>query len=573
MAGLESSDPRPARRHSERVEEFAEGDRRRARGTGVLVGARVGDDEGLLSRHHGVEEELAILAARIALAGDRRPCKGVVAVGSARAREDAVIEPDETDDAVRDRAHRHHRADRQGAGAEVRARGPPAQVLAQQRVQIRQPKPRRPAPSRSRRVDASELGRELGELPRLVAPHVGEPQDALTQGRDPVGSVLAGPQRRQGAAQAVDELREATGEIDVGAVEVVQGQRRAEVVVITPVERRPDEDPVHAGAPRVLPEVAQLVVTPMLLVQPPAHGDRVDPVVEAVEVVVVEAEAAAHRGRTRQVEHLTAGEATAGQDDETRRELQERIRLPRRPIGQTHPESMCRVSRARQIGRCSCIGGWTDGSRTDGGVGGLPALVASLGGQERAQAEAGVDERREGLDIRTHDEDVARLQTRIVGEEARDDIAQDVDLSGRAVARMDLHRAVARGDDTSRANRVVGLVIGAQIGLEPLQQGRWRARAGLRIEDGEFVGAWWIGQRWIEQSWIERGCIERGCIEQGRVEQVVLRRVRGEGALQLAGVATQAGEERVADHLDAAVLRPGHRSVGDLGRDRGPGGR
>ena len=58
-----------------------------------------------------VEEQLAVLAARVALAGERRAAEDVVAVDRVAAREDAVVEADQADHPVRHRAHRHHRAD------------------------------------------------------------------------------------------------------------------------------------------------------------------------------------------------------------------------------------------------------------------------------------------------------------------------------------------------------------------------------------------------------------------------------------------------------------------------------
>ena len=76
--------------------------------TGVLVGAGVGDDQRLAGREHRVEQQLAVLAARVALPGQRVAGEHVVAVADAGAREDAVVETDQADHPVRHRAHRHH---------------------------------------------------------------------------------------------------------------------------------------------------------------------------------------------------------------------------------------------------------------------------------------------------------------------------------------------------------------------------------------------------------------------------------------------------------------------------------
>ena len=55
----------------DRVEDLAEGHGGRPDRPGVLVRPGVGDDEGLGGREHGVEQQLAVLAADVALAGHR----------------------------------------------------------------------------------------------------------------------------------------------------------------------------------------------------------------------------------------------------------------------------------------------------------------------------------------------------------------------------------------------------------------------------------------------------------------------------------------------------------------------
>ena len=59
-----------------------------------------------------------------------------------------------------------------------------------------------------------------------------------------------------------------------------------------------------------------------------------------------------------------------------------------------------------------------------------------------AEPETGDDQRRVGLDVRTHDEDVAWFEGLVVGEQTEQHFAQDVDLAGGAVAAVHLHRAV-----------------------------------------------------------------------------------------------------------------------------------
>ena len=60
-----------------------------------------------------------------------------------------------------------------------------------------------------------------------------------------------------------------------------------------------------------------------------------------------------------------------------------------------------------------------------------------------AETEAGDDQWRVGLDVRAHDEDVAGFERLVVGEQAEQHFAQDVDLAGGSVAAVHLHRAVS----------------------------------------------------------------------------------------------------------------------------------
>ena len=80
------------------------------------------------------------------------------------------------------------------------------------------------------------------------------------------------------------------------------------------------------------------------------------------------------------------------------------------------------------------------------------------------EPEAGRDQRRVGLDVGAHHEDVAGLEGRVVVEQADQHLPQHVDLTRGAVARVDLEAAV----------------VGSRTGGAPRRRGRgWRAgRAG-----------------------------------------------------------------------------------------------
>ena len=108
----------------EGVQQFEEGHRWWSVRAGVLVGAGVGDHQGLGGGEDRVEQQLAVLGPDVALTGRRLAGQRVVAVHQIAAREDPVVKSDQAYHPVRHRAHRHHRADRQRAGAEVRPGGP-----------------------------------------------------------------------------------------------------------------------------------------------------------------------------------------------------------------------------------------------------------------------------------------------------------------------------------------------------------------------------------------------------------------------------------------------------------------
>ena len=101
------------------------------------------------------------------------------------------------------------------------------------------------------------------------------------------------------------------------------------------------------------------------------------------------------------------------------------------------------------------------------------------------EPERGFDERREGLDVGAHDEHVARLEGGVVGEEADDDLAQHVDLSGGTVAGVHLHGPVEWVEGADVVGRAVA--VGGEVGLELTEQGRGALRSG-QMDRGRLAG-------------------------------------------------------------------------------------
>ena len=97
-------------------------------------------------------------------------------------------------------------------------------------------------------------------------------------------------------------------------------------------------------------------------------------------------------------------------------------------------------------------------------------MAAAFGHALGVEPEGRGHERREGLDVRAGDEDVARFQRRVVGEQAEHDLAEHLDLPVRAVAGVHLDGPVVGGEHV-----VVGRgAVVADVALQPPEQRRRR---------------------------------------------------------------------------------------------------
>jgi hypothetical protein len=467
----------------------------------VLVGAGVGDDEVLGGGHHRVEEELAVLAAAVALTRARAAGEDVVAVEEAGPREDPVVEAEQADDAVRHRAHRHHRADGERAGAEVGPRRPAGQATTQQGPDVGEPQLELAVPGfgpHTHLGSARQLALELRELPGVVGWYVGEVADTRPQRVHPLRHRTGRAERGQGAVEAVEQLGHPPGQVDLVAADVVERQARAEVPVVVAAHRDAQQDPVEAGAPGVLRELVHRERRPRLLVETPPDTRARDPAADPLELVVGEAEPAPARLGGGEVEHLRGGHPAAAQLEEHPGHGEQRVRADQRPVGELDPQPVRRVP-------------------------GDPDPVSGLrtGGRE---PEPGGDQRRVRLDVRAHHQDVAGLEGRVVLEQADQHLAQHVDLARGSVARVHLEAAVGRVVVAAGPLVDGGGVVGAQVGLQQTQQRR------------PVVGGWRHG------------------VAVGEARSV-------EGAAQLTRVAPERGQQRVADQPGRLVVLAGDGSA------------
>ncbi len=424
------------------VEQLRDGHRGRPGRAGALVEARVQDDEVLGRGRDRVEEELPVLGTRVALTDERVGPEDVVAVVAAAPGEGAVVHPEQAHHPVGDGAHGLERADRQGAGAEPRPGGTPAQTASEQRPDVREPQRRRVALRRL--ADLAEHRARLDELPRVRRRDVAEQRQGAVEGREPR---VGGPGRAEGGeghGEAVDELGEPPGEVDVVAVDVVERQRGAEEALVLVGHRGTEQQTVDARLPRALrTDAREAEARAARDVLAPADTGLLHPRGDALDVLVGEHEPLPHGRARQQVHDLRRADPGAGELEHVGQQREQGVRLAQGAVGDADAQRPARVR-----------------------AGTLVLLDAERRG----------DERGERLHVRAHHHDVPRLEGGVVRQQADDDLAQHLDLTRAAVAGVHLHAAVAGGvvEDGGSAARVVVPDPRLQV---PERRGR-RARRG-----------------------------------------------------------------------------------------------
>ena len=340
---------------------------------------------------------------------------------------------------------------------------------------------------------------QLGALPGVARAGQRQHVGGLADRRRPARHRLRPAQRIEHEAEPVDELGEAAGEIDRAALDVVDRQHALEQPVAVLGHRDAEQQPVDARPPRARRERLELVRRAVRGIQAPAHAAVGDPLLDAREVVVVEVEAPPDRVAVGEVEHLRRGQPRAREVEQLRDDAEHRVGLAQRAVGEPHA----------QVGQPG----------VDGRVLGVLVVAA------RADAERRVDERRERLDVGAHDDDVARLEGRVVLQQVQDRVARDLDLARAAVAGVDLHAAV------------VGPQQRASVG-----------GAGQRLARRRAVGAH-VGLDLREQ---------RGAAVLDRVVMIDLLVVGPDDELQLARVLPPRGEQAVGRQRRGHVAGAAH---------------
>ncbi len=451
-----------------------------------LIGAGVGDDQVLRGREHGVEQELSVFAARIALAGERTARQDVVAVGRAGPGEDAVVEAEQADHPVRHRAHRHHGAHRERSGAEVGPRRsarpvePPSgsgrrRAAARGRHRLVRLRSRR-APARP----GAAATRRPSPRRRATRPPSGAWRPTWPTGWVPVRRSLTS--RRRSTSSARRPARSMSEEPTASYGSVTSKYRCASAETAAPARTR--SSPYCQVFWRTAP-------SPKGARWSPSKAQRT-PVSPTQRVMVsMSSSERPNRRRTGSVAARSSTAAgrgpTVGEVEQPLEDAEDRVGLHQRAIGEADLQLLVRV----------------------------PAVG---GAGDTTESERCLDQRGEALDVRTHDDDVARLERGVVGEQAEHDLAQHLDLPRGPVARVHLQRTIRRID--------VEITAGARSASISVcsRPSKVSGRGPGRSMATEVVAAW------------------------------------SHGALELADVASQRGEQRVSPPQVGVVGGPAARS-------------
>ena len=270
-------------------------------------------------------------------------------------------------------------------------------------------------------------------LPCVAGPDPGQLRDALGERFDPFGErARSGERIGRGFLESGDEFGEPTGQFDSVAGDVVERQRGVQPRLGVIRHRHSGQDAVDPELPGVVQDVFESVWLAVLGVEAPPDIRLAHPVGDGVEMVVGEPEAGAHRRGLGEVEHLAGGDATPGDGEQFRGHTEKLIGLGQRAVSQLDAQPVCGMRVAGQF----------------------------------TKSEVGDDQRRVGLDVGTHHHDVARLERRVIGQQAEQHFAQHVDLPGRAVAAVHLNGSVAFAELAT----LWPLRVGGKVGLQPAQE-------------------------------------------------------------------------------------------------------
>ncbi len=206
------------------------------------------------------------------------------------------------------------------------------------------------------------------------------------------------------------------------------------------LDRRADEELVETGLPGVRGDrPGNAECGPVAGVEPPGQVRRSRPLGHECEVLVVEAQARAHRTERQEIEHRGGLHASSGEFEERDEGPEDGVDRPDGAVDDAIAET-------------------GNGRRARSTVLARPPVVGR-------RAEAGLDQRSEAFEVRAEHDDVVLGELRIGVEQVEQGVACDLDLAQRTEARVELHAAIGR--------------------VEPPVAGGGRVRADRPLEPGE----------------------------------------------------------------------------------------
>ena len=217
--------------------------------------------------------------------------------------------------------------------------GRPCEVVAEHRADVGEPQ-RTAARAAGVDLDPGELALHLADLPLVVPVDPG--QRRRRRRRSAASQSAERPRAGQPVGrsdQPVDELGEPAGELDPVAADVVERQRGAEPGAASRRTSRRRCRTRSRPKRQVFWQVAHAERLAVLLRRSPsAPRTRGTQSAERVEVVVDEAEPAAHGRVLGEVEDGAGGRAAAGEVEQLGRDAEQRVGAGERPVGELDPE-------------------------------------------------------------------------------------------------------------------------------------------------------------------------------------------------------------------------------------------
>ena len=179
-----------------------------------------------------------------------------------------------------------------------------------------------------------EQRRELCPLPGVGRRRRHERIGEVRQRGGPLRHGAKAGERVEARLEALEELGQAPGQVDVAAVHVVERECGAEETLPLVGHRHPEQNPVEPRLPRVGRNPLELERAPVRGIEAPAHERAVHPFLQPVQVVVAETETAAHRITSGQVQHLGRRDPGRGELEHLGQDAHHRVGLAQRAVGQ-----------------------------------------------------------------------------------------------------------------------------------------------------------------------------------------------------------------------------------------------